>query len=299
MSEPSVSRSLIARIFTSQEEVRLRSGWRLLFHTILFLALLFVVAGVLIILSPLVGQSFFDSPFLNSLATFIAVLLSTWFARRFFDHRDLSSLGLRRNPYAVKDLLFGILLTALLMGGLFVIFIALSWTTFDLWAWENQPLSTVAVGTLGSLAAFILVGFSEEILSRGYQLQNLIEGLNLPLALFLSSAVFAFMHLGNPHSSAISTLGLLAAGYFLAYGWLRTGQLWLSIGLHIGWNFFEGTVFGFAVSGTESFRLIHHTVAGPNLITGGPFGPEAGLIILPFMLIGAWLINRYTYQRQS
>ena len=299
MSEPSASRSLIARVFTSQEEVRLRSGWRLLFHTILFLTLLLVITGVLFTLSLLVGQISIDSPFLLSLATFTAVLLSTWFARRFFDHRDLPSLGLQRNPYVVKDLLFGFLLTALLMGGLFVIFIALGWTTFDLWAWDNQPLSTVVVGTLGSLAAFILVGFSEEILSRGYQMQNLIEGLNLPLALFLSSAVFAFMHLGNPHSSAISTLGLLAAGYFLAYGWLRTGQLWLSIGLHIGWNFFEGTVFGFAVSGTESFRLIHHTVAGPDLITGGSFGPEAGLIILPSMLIGAWLINRYTYKRQS
>lgn len=298
MSEPSASRSLIARVFTSKEEVRLRSGWRLLFHTILFLTVLLVVTGVLFTLSILVGQNLVDSPFLLSLATFIAVLLSTWFARRFFDHRDLPSLGLQRNPYAFKDLLFGILLTAILMGGIFVIFIALGWTTFDRWAWENQPLSTVVVGTLGSLAAFILVGFSEEILSRGYQLQNLIEGLNLPLALFLSSGMFALLHLGNPHSSPISTLGLLAAGYFLAYGWLRTGQLWLSIGLHIGWNFFEGTVFGFAVSGTESFGLIHHTVTGPDLITGGPFGPEAGLIILPFMLIGAWLINRYTYKRQ-
>ena len=299
MSEPSASRSLIARVFRSQEEVRLRSGWRLLFHTILFLTLLLVVTGVLFTLSILLGQNIVDSPFLLSLATFIAVLLSTWFARRFFDHRDLPSLGLQRNPYAFKDLIFGILLSVILMGGLFVIFFALGWTTFDHWAWENQPLSTVVVGTLGSLTAFVLVGFSEEILSRGYQLQNLIEGLNLPLALFLSSAVFALMHLGNPHSSPISTLGLLAAGYFLAYGWLRTGQLWLSIGLHIGWNFFEGTVFGFAVSGTESFRLIHHTVAGPDLITGGPFGPEAGLIILPFMLIGALLINRYTYKRQG
>ncbi|MFA9406598.1 MAG: hypothetical protein ACERKX_12360, partial [Anaerolineales bacterium] len=123
MSEPSASRSLIARIFTSQEEVRLRSGWRLLFHTILFLTLLLVITGVLFALSLLVVQISIDSPFLLSLATFIAVLLSTWFARRFFDHRDLPSLGLRRNPYAVKDLLFGFLLTALLMGGLFVMFI--------------------------------------------------------------------------------------------------------------------------------------------------------------------------------
>ncbi len=298
MSDPTVSRSLIARIFISPDEVRVRSGWRLLFHTILFLTLLVIVTGVLFTLSLLLGQFYTDSPFLLALTTFIAVLLSTWFARRFFDHRDLPSLGLQRTPYAFRDLLFGFLLAALIMGGLFVIFVALNWTTFDQWVWETQPLSKVIMGALGSLAAFILIGFSEEILSRGYQLQNLIDGLNLPLALFLSSAVFAVLHLGNPHTSSISTLGLLASGFFLAYGWLRTGQLWLSIGLHIGWNFFEGTVFGFAVSGTESFGLIKHTVAGPDLITGGPFGPEAGLIILPFLLIGAWVIHRYTYKRQ-
>lgn len=297
MSEPSASRSLIARIFTSEDELRLRSGWRLLFHTILFMTLLVVVTGVLLILSLVFGQDFVESRFLFSLATFIAVLLSTWFARRFLDHRNFSTLGLQRSSNAITDLLFGFLLTGALMGLLFGLFLALGWTTFETWAWEGEMMSAVLLGVVGSLATFVLVGFSEEILSRGYQLQTLIEGLNLPLGLFLSSIIFALLHLGNPHSNVISTLGIIAAGYFLAYGWLLTGQLWLSIGLHIGWNFFEGTVFGFAVSGTESFGLIHHTVSGPDLITGGPFGPEAGLIIIPFLLIGAWGMKVYTRQR--
>ena len=84
----------------------------------------------------------------------------------------------------------------------------------------------------------------------------------------------------------------------MAYGWLRTGRLWLSIGLHIGWNFFEGAVFGFSVSGLEIPSLIHQRVSGPLLITGGAFGPEAGFIILPAIIIGALVIRFYTRERK-
>jgi hypothetical protein len=103
-----------------------------------------------------------------------------------------------------------------------------------------------------------------------------VDGAGLRWALFISSAIFALLHLANPGSGAASTIGLLAAGYFLAFAWLRTGRLWLSIGLHIGWNFFEGTVFGFQVSGLEPFALMRHTPSGPAWAVGGAFGPEAG-----------------------
>jgi hypothetical protein len=69
------------------------------------------------------------------------------------------------------------------------------------------------------------------------------------------------------------------------------------MGLHLGWNFFEGPVFGFPVSGTSSFRLIRHTVDGPTTLTGGQFGPEAGLIVIPALLFGAALLWAYTRGR--
>jgi hypothetical protein len=109
----------------------------------------------------------------------------------------------------------------------------------------------------------------------------------------LSSAIFGVLHLGNPNSSWVSAVGILFAGLFLAFGYLTTKQLWLSIGLHIGWNFFEGVVFGFPVSGLDIYRLTRITVQGPELWTGGAFGPEAGLIVLPGMLLGGVLIFVY------
>jgi len=114
----------------------------------------------------------------------------------------------------------------------------------------------------------------------------------------LSAAIFAIAHAANPNLSWEALMGLFASGLFLAFGYLRTRQLWLPIGLHIGWNFFEGSVFGFPVSGIGYFRLIEQTDLGPQLATGGEFGPEAGLIILPALLLGAVLIYIFSRNRQ-
>ena len=79
----------------------------------------------------------------------------------------------------------------------------------------------------------------------------------------------------------------------------RTKQLWLSIGLHIGWNFFEGVVFGFPVSGLDIYPLLRIKVTGPELWTGGAFGPEAGLIVLPSLIVGAVLIYLFSKNRDG
>jgi hypothetical protein len=105
------------------------------------------------------------------------------------------------------------------------------------------------------------------------------------------------LHLFNPNATWISAAGIFFAGLYLAYGYVRTRQLWLSIGLHIGWNFFEGVVFGFPVSGLAIYPLIRIEVHGPEIWTGGAFGPEAGLIVLPSLILGALLIYLYTIKR--
>ncbi len=89
-------------------------------------------------------------------------------------------------------------------------------------------------------------------------------------------------------------VGLFLAGLFLAYAYLRTRRLWLPIGLHIGWNFFESTVLGFPVSGLSLFGLLQNSLAGPDIYTGGAFGPEAGLVLLPALALGTILVYYYT-----
>jgi membrane protease YdiL (CAAX protease family) len=193
----------------------------------------------------------------------------------------------------VLDVGVGICIAMVVMAIIFAGEAALGWLTFAGFAWNTQSASQVVINTVLFLAVFILVGWSEELMSRGYHLQTLASGLNLAWGLVLSSAIFSLLHLANPHAGLTSALGIFLAGLFLGYAYLRTRQLWLPIGLHVGWNFFEGVVFGFPVSGLSVSTLVKTQIAGPVVWTGGGFGPEAGLIIVPGILVGVLLIRLY------
>jgi len=296
-----VKRSLLAQIFISPDERRLRAGWRLLLHFILLLLIGVISIVALSRLQQLLDlqTARFDLA-IGQGATLIAVTTSVWLARRFLDRRSFASLGLRWNRQAFADLLAGIAITLAIMGLIFVAEWGVGWLTIEGYAWEFEPLSRFSLDLAIIIIVFIIVGWQEELLSRGYWLQNFAAGLNLFWGVLLSSSLFALAHFNNPNASWVAVLGLVLSGLFLAYAYLRTRQLWLSIGLHIGWNFFEGPFFGFPVSGlTEMPRLIRQTVQGPELITGGAFGPEAGLILLPALALGAVLIYLYTRSRQA
>ena len=301
---------LFARIFLSPEERRLRSGWRLLGQSG---SMLVIAVTLSITLSLLVAALASIKPDLVSggvrtewlllaisiLVALVAVTISVWIARRALDRRAFRSLGLEWGAPAYRDLLIGFLIPLPLFALIFLAQWRLGWLEIEGWGWSEGNLASTLIGVALGLAGFLAVGFYEELLFRGYYLQNLRDGTGLGLALFLSSAIFALAHLGNFSASVASTAGILGAGYFLAYGWLRTSSLWLPIGLHIGWNFFQGPVFGFAVSGSTTPSVVVHTVEGPELLTGGGFGPEAGLIVLPLMALGSALIWVYTRGRRS
>ena len=288
---PPRKRRILTRIFISPEERRLRAGWRLLIQTLLWLVLMF---GLVILFGFISGRLFSNGLILSVIASLFAVTISVFLARKFLDRRSIVSLGLKTDLRALWDLLVGIGIAAAMMAFIYALEWAFGWLSFEGFAWQNQSMDAVLIGTLEMLLIFVLVGWEEELLSRGYQLQNLAAGINLTWGVILSSLIFALMHLGNPNVSVMAVLGLIAAGFFLAFGYLRTRQLWLPIGLHIGWNFFEGTVFGFQVSGLDIYRLIEQTVQGPQIFTGGEFGPEAGLVLIPGLALGVALIYVYS-----
>lgn len=285
-------------VFLSPDEPRLRSGWRLLaLLPILVLSIIFFgffFMGLSLFNHLGGGTSWMSTLQGQSLVSMASVTLAVYVARRVLDHRSFVSLGLERKRVGA-DLLVGILIAAAMMGLIFLAEWALGWLHVEGFNWQGNP--DFWLNFIVFLLAFVLVGWSEELLFRGYLLQNLADGLKMPLAVFLSALIFGLAHLPNANSSWVAVVGIFAAGYFLAYAYLRTGQLWLAIGIHIGWNIFEGPVFSFPVSGLDTVRMINHHVSGPLLATGGAFGPEAGLVLLPALALGAWLISLYTRKR--
>ena len=286
------------------EEARLRAGWRVLCQFLLNTAgvslLGFLALAAMAGLSPgAMGQA--RPPYLPVLfyagAALVAVA-SVWISGRFLDRRPFSGFGLRLDRAWWSDLGFGLLLGALLMTGIFAVQISAGWATVT--------GSFVAEGAffpaiLAPVALFVCVGFYEELVSRGYQLTNLAEGLNgtglgpkgaIVLAWALSSSVFAALHLSNPNAGALSTFNIFLAGLMLGFGYVLTGQLAIPIGLHTTWNLFQGNVFGFPVSGLDlvGATFLSTRPSGPDLMTGGPFGPEAGLLAPAAMALGVGLI---------
>jgi uncharacterized protein len=292
-------RSLWKNIFISPNEPRLRAGWRLAIQTILMLALMVILGIPAEIIASLAPQNSSDALFiiLNVGVELVAFAGSIYLARRFLDRRSFGSLGFKLDRRVLPDLLAGIAITFVMMGLIYVAMRSLGWIRFNGFAWQSDPLPVVLGQLVLFFVLFTVVGWQEELLFRGYQLQTIASGMNLFWGVILSSAIFGALHLTNPNATWVSAAGIFFAGLFLAQGYLRTGQLWLSIGLHIGWNFFEGVVFGFPVSGIASYQLLRITASGPERWTGGAFGPEAGLIVLPALAVGAGLIYLYTKLR--
>ena len=298
----SVNRSFLTTVFLSPSEPRLRAGWRFLIQVILQVFITGVASLVIFLPYFLFSgkTDFSGTPFLlmSEGVEFFTIFLSIFIVRRFIDKRSLISLGLQMDNKTVPDVLAGIGITFLMMGLIFYSEWRLDWLSFNSFAWNVDTVQNVIVQVLLFFFVFIIGAWNEELMSRGYHLQTIASGTNLFWGLVLSSAIFGGLHLANPHATWIGALGIFCAGLFLGYAYIRTGRLWLSIGLHLGWNFFEGVMFGFPVSGLDIYHLTHINVAGPELWTGGAFGPEAGLLILPSLALGAGLIYLYTAQKR-
>jgi len=292
---PAPKRGFFATVFISPDEPRLRAGWRLLIQTILYL----VLGIVAFIISSSLGLGGSVASILDQIISLFVVTLSVYIARRWLDKKSFESLGLKLTQQTWIDILAGVGITFVQMGFIYVAMLGLGWLTFSGFAWQFDPINVVITNVVTFLVVFIFVGWNEELLSRGYHLQTIASGFNLFWGVIISSAVFGLLHLGNPNATWISAAGIFFAGIYLAFGYTRTKQLWLPIGLHIGWNFFEVVGFGFPVSGLDIYPILRIDVTGPVLWTGGAFGPEAGLIVLPSLIVGGILIYIYTKNRDG
>jgi membrane protease YdiL (CAAX protease family) len=138
-----------------------------------------------------------------------------------------------------------------------------------------------------AVAGSILAAVGEELLVRGGLFRIVEESRGTLMALLVSAAIFGLLHALNPGATLVSTVAIaLEAGVLLGAAYALTRNLWLPIGLHFGWNFTEGGIFGTSVSGGPAGEGIFGvTVSGPTWLTGGQFGPEASVIAMAVCLM--------------
>lgn len=215
-----------------------------------------------------------------------AVLVLRW--RRL----PLSLLGLSLKG-RWKDLLAGLGVAVLL----YVVSFGLSLLTGTV---EVAGVQLVPSALLGTLLLFLLVAVTEEVMLRGFVLGRMLAGgMNRFVALFLSSALFSAMHLFNPNFALLPFVNILLAGCLLGASFLYTRNLCFPIALHWFWNWMQGPVLGYEVSGMNSGEsLLTLRLTGSDLLTGGSFGFEGSLLCTVLLVVGTLAIIGY-YERRG
>jgi membrane protease YdiL (CAAX protease family) len=263
------------------ENGRLRSGWRVT----VFLVLFFIISGMLVV-GEQVLVSFIQTDqatarqiyiVVNSSGLLITALVLGALAGRVFEQLPFRSIGASFTRGWLRHLSAGLLLGAFALVVAVVIGVAAGGQRFAL----NLGYSgSMAISLLVGLAVFSLAAAWEEAFFRGYIFQTLTRSGLAWLAIILTSCFFGVVHLANPNATAISASNTVLAGGVFGIAYLKTRDLWFPWGLHLMWNWMQGSVFGIEVSGTTYMTpapLLTEFDTGPAWLTGSEYGIEGGI----------------------
>lgn len=215
-------------------------------------------------------------------------LLAYWLLVRLIERRPVTEFAWRKSPQLLWGMLGGLLLFTLL--------------TLQLWAagaYTITGFGAAPVWTLFLLTA-VAPAISEEIISRGILFRLTEEGLGTWIALAVSALFFGFAHSANPGATAWSSIAIsIEAGLLFGLLYHVTRSLWWCIGLHAGWNFVQGAVFGIPVSGIAVDGLAESHLQGPDWLDGGGFGAEASVLTVLTCSIITLLLARHMLRKGS
>lgn len=182
-------------------------------------------------------------------------------------------------------------LTGLLLGTFLVCCGALLVFLIDGIEWTDVRL--VPGDMFLGLVIMLLVAAAEEFIFRGLILRKLLRHINNWLALLISAALFAIVHLTNTDITTLGILNVFLGGLVFGISYMLTRSLPLVILFHFAWNFFQGPILGFPVSGLPFESLLLLEVTGATLVNGGGFGFEGSLVCTILLVLtfigGGWL----------
>ena len=289
--------------FWNDGERRLRAVWRMIGFSLVAALVVFLLSAAG---APRGGLDGSAGALWFGLRAVVTTTIAAVVAVRVLGRHPVRRLGIVPVPGFWGDLAFGLALGAALMTLIFAAELAAGWVHVRGFAFVRDEGRPFALVMLGMAFVAVCVGYYEELVSRGYLLREMAEGIAgrrvtpaaaLAVGTLVSSALFARGHADNPNASLVSTVNIFFAGVMLAVPFVLTGRLAASIGLHITWNFFQSAVYGFPTSGFQTpASALAVDQGGPEAWTGGAFGPEAGILGLVAMVAGlaaiAWREKR-------
>lgn len=302
---------MVNKIFFNADLQYLRAGWR-----IGIFVLIFAVCSVAVAVPFTIMAKYFPgikSILLQTFLSYAALTAATWIMLRIIDKRPFRSVGLQFGQAWGKELLLGVLMGSGMMTTIVIIMYSSGMMVIEFRPLEVQEVMLIF---FNSFFLYVVVGYGEELMFRGYIFQVFCEGTNRIIPVITISLLFALAHANNPNVSLFGLINVGLAGVWLSAAYLKTNALWFPVGLHFSWNFFQGFVYSLPVSGTTSVKEQIGTaiVTGPVWLTGGTFGPEGGalatlmLIVATIMIMtmkvfrpaeGIWIFEQWRDERRS
>ncbi len=261
---------------------RLRSGLRFL----VFLISYFLVSSILLMtiltalsLLPIGSNQTSLLYFIFPFAIFSAVaIFFGWLYGKVFEDLPFRALGCWLTKNWFRDLMLGLLIGAVSMFLAALIPFVSGGMNFHFN--DSASASAILLTLSVTLFIFIVAGISEETLFRGYLLQTMTRGQLFWFGAILTSFLFATAHNRNPSANFLSWTNTFIAGIWFAVAYFKTRNLWFPFGLHLAWNWVQGSVLGINVSGLgelASAPLMKSADSGPTWLTGGDYGIEGGI----------------------
>ena len=242
-------------------------------------------------------QEFFYHYFLYyELFSFVIILFLFMFWVKVIEKNALSSLGFVKRNW-LKYLAWGILLSLVQMGVIALVYQVSGIGFFELNELSLEPLLFI----LGLFPFWLLQGGTEEVATRGWLLTRIAARSNLPLAIVISSSLFGILHMGNAGVTFLSVLNIILDGVLAGLLFIYTDSIWLVVAQHGTWNYVQGNLLGFQVSGTGADASIFSFTmgSGPDWLTGGTFGAEGSIITTLVLLVSLVIVYRLGERKEK
>ena len=242
-------------------------------------------------------QEFFYHYFLYyELFSFVIILFLFIFWVKVIEKNALSSLGFVKRNW-LKYLGWGIMFSLVQMGVIALVYQVSGIGSFELNELSLEPILFI----LGLFPFWLLQGGTEEVATRGWLLTRIAARTNLPLSIVISSSLFGILHMGNAGVTFLSVLNIILDGVLAGLLFIYTDSIWLVVAQHGTWNYVQGNLLGFQVSGTGADTSIFSFTmgSGPDWLTGGTFGAEGSIITTLVLLVSLVIVYRLGERKEK